>query len=388
MKSKALVCVLLSSLLACGDDGGHVHQIPDSNGGHPDATVCSMVTGSALDYAGYRAPTAMSDAAIFWTGELGTIDGETLYYDLEFWDGIEPSLTGTIDLASGNQTGYDTCAVCVLGYTLDADGNIARAFFQSAGSINLAADPIASKNLNATFTGLKLVEISTSDSSPIAGGPCLDYADGTVMHDAVPNAWMGTGCERTKYNSGGNCTCGCAVVDPDCTDTSVLENCTTGNACFRAMCVTAPTTGDTCETAVPIALGATGVTGTTAGAKHNYDKNLDEATCTNNAPNYSLPGPDVVYSVALTAGTTYTVTMTSQSDMAVALLGPGTASICGTGTTNPITTCKKGADADSAAAGGTETFQYTVPTGGTGTYFIIVDSWNYNVGGPFTLKIQ
>src|ERR1043165_2507726 len=127
MKTKALVCVLLSSLLACGDDGNHVHQIPDSNGNHADAQVCSMVAGSALDYAGYRAPTSMSDAAIFWTGELGTIDGETLYYDLEFWDGIEPSLTGTIDFSTGNQTGYDTCAVCVLGYTLDADGNIARA---------------------------------------------------------------------------------------------------------------------------------------------------------------------------------------------------------------------------------------------------------------------
>ena len=394
MNQRVLACLLASSLFACGDDGGHPHTIPDSN--HPaDALTCSTVAGSNLDYAGYRAATATADAAIFWTGELGMLDGSPLYYDLEFWDGIEPSLSGTLDLGSGNQTGYDTCAVCVLAYTLDADGNFARAFFQTAGSINLAADPIATKNLNATFTGLKLGEISLSDATPITGGACMDYTDGSVMHDAVPNAWT---CQHGQYNSGGNCTCKCGVIDPDCTDTATLEGCTADvgtNACFRAMCVTAPT-NDTCETAGTIALGATGVTGTTAGAKHNYDKGLEGATCTNVAPDYAQPGPDVVYRTTtnLAAGTTYTVTLSglaTNMDLSVALLGPlpGTTpeAICKTGNlVDPITTCVAGADA--GLNGENETFTYTVPTGGTGAYYLIVDSWNVNVGGVFTLKIQ
>jgi hypothetical protein len=218
------------------------------------------------------------------------------------------------------------------------------------------------------------------------------------MHDAVPNAWMGTGCERGKYNSGGACTCQCGVIDPDCTDTATLENC--GNvantdACFRAMCVTAPK-NDTCENAITevgatITIGPTGVTGTTAGAKHNYDKNLDEAKCTNvMADGYSQPGPDVAYRVALTQGVPYTVALSglaTNMDMSIALVGPAAsatdASVCQTGTTNPITACVAGADA--AFNGGAESFTYTPAA--TGTYFIIVDSWSYNVGGPFTLKV-
>ncbi|HUS27367.1 MAG TPA: hypothetical protein VMZ53_02630 [Kofleriaceae bacterium] len=396
MNQRTLVCLLMSSLLACGDDGGgHVHGIPDAK--PADAQVCQAVTGSALDYFGYRAASGENGAAIFWTGELGTIDGETLYYDLEFWDGID-TLTGTIDLGAGNQTAYDTCAVCILGYTLDDNGDIARAFFQSGGTMNLAADPVATKNLNATVSGLTMVEISTADSTPIAGGPCLNYADATLTHDAVPNAWT---CDHGKYNSGGNCTCKCGIVDPDCTDASTaatVEGCngTTENACFRTadatntQCVVRPA-NDTCETAGAALTIGTPVTGTTAGAKHDYDKNLDEATCTNAvAYGYSVPGPDVVYQVTLTQGVPYTITLNglgSKIDMGVAVVGPapGTnpASICKTGAP-PITNCVAGKD--DGGNGIAETFQYTPSA--TGLYYIIIDSWNYNVGGMFTLNVS
>jgi hypothetical protein len=400
MKSKALVCVLVSSLFACGDDGNHVHQIPDSNK-TPDATVCTGVTGSKLDYLGRRAASSTGGAAFFWEGELGTLDGGPLYYQIEFWDGIEPSLTGAIDLSMGNQTSYDTCAVCVLAYTLDMNGDFARAFFQTGGTVTLNQDPVAAKTLDATVSGLKLGEISLTDGTPLSGGACFDYADATLQHDAVPNAWMGTNCDRSKYYSGGNCTCGCGVIDPDCTDTTAaatIDNCngTTQDMCFikedrtNTECVTRPA-NDTCETAATALTLGTAVTGTTAGAKHDYDKNLDEATCTNAvAYGYTVPGPDVVYQVQLTQGTLYTITLNGLNaniDLGVALVGPAPttnpASICKTGAP-PITNCVGGKD--DGGNGTAETFTYTPAA--TGLYYVIVDSWNYNVGGTFTLKVQ
>jgi hypothetical protein len=405
MNQKVLACLLASSLFACGDDGGHPHQIPDSK--PADAQMCQAVSdvSAELDYAGFTPADGSDGAVIFWTGQLGTFEGETLYYDIGFYDGVD-TITGTIDLGSDINATYATCAVCVLAYTLDADDNIAKAWFQSGGTMNVAADPIVSKNLNAMITGLKLIEISPSDASPITGGSCLDYTDGTLMHNAVPNAWS---CDDGKYNSGGSCSCLCGIVDPDCNDTTTagtLEGCTGGeNMCARKAdasnteCVTRPL-NDTCEdaelagnaTLATIVLG-TPKNGTTSGAKHDYDKDLDVATCTNAvAYGLTVPGPDVVYKVTLTGGTNYTFTLNGLAttiDLGLAVVGPAPttnpASICKTGAPPiPAASCVKGKD--DGGNGVTETFTYQPTT--TGTYYVIVDSWNYNVGGNFTLTVQ
>lgn len=394
MKKRAFAFACAALFAACGDDGNNPHKIPDSK--TADAITCTGVTGSALDYAG--AGTTSMGGAMFWTGQLGTLDGDTLYYDLEFYQGYG-DVSGNIDLSAAPQDSYDTCSVCVIAYTLNTDGSYKRAFFQSGGTVNIPTDPVAAKNLNATFTGLKFGEADPTTFTLNSGGACLTYADGTLMHDAVPNAWT---CAHANYNSGGNCSCMCGAIDPDCTDAttgSTIDGCGTtvpaNETCFRDMCTTRPT-NDTCETAtivtVPTTAGSVMATGTTAGAKHDYNKDLDAATCTNDAPNYSLKGPDVVYQVTLLASTKYTFALSgidSKNDPAIALVGPTTtgAAICNTGsTTATITGCVAGADANVAGMG--ETFDYTTAASpATQIYYVIVDSFSYNVGGPFTLTV-
>ena len=102
------------------------------------------------------------------------------------------------------------------------------------------------------------------------------------------------------------------------------------------------------------------------------------------------PGPDVAYAVALTAGVTYTFTMTPDVpstdplavDLGIALVGPGTNTVCSAA----ITACVAGFD--EGYEGAAETFSYTVPSTGTGTYYVIVDSYNRDDGGAFSLAIS
>lgn len=134
---------------------------------------------------------------------------------------------------------------------------------------------------------------------------------------------------------------------------------------------------DTCQTATSIQVG-TPVTGTTVGASPNYDSGLE--TCTG----FVQPGPDVTYKITLVAGQAITVTLSAPYatfDPSISLVGPGSASsICDV---VPVT-CLAGADAAGFGAG--ESFMYT--TAGTGTYYIIVDSY-YGAGssGAFTLNV-
>lgn len=135
---------------------------------------------------------------------------------------------------------------------------------------------------------------------------------------------------------------------------------------------------DTCQTATSLLIG-TPVTGTTVGANSNYDSGLETATCTG----FMQPGPDVAYKITLFAGQAITVTLSAPYatfDPSISLLGPGSASICDAAPVN----CLAGADAAGFGAG--ESFMYT--TAGTGTYYIIVDSY-YGAAssGAFTLNV-
>jgi hypothetical protein len=356
-----------------------------------DARVCNAITPVttdtadlfSLDIQGYFAPDQDgANGVIRWIGNTNEmIDGNPAVYQIAFYSGIDDPLTGTFDLTQGNQANYETCSVCVRVLTYDDTGTIVKRFYQNGGSLTLNQNPFTTKTLDATITNLSLEEVtidSSAHSDPVPGGTCLTYNGASWMHDFVPNAWT---CQHGQYGSGGNCTCNCGIQDPDCEVDHTLEGCTTGNACWDGACVTAPT-NDTCQTAGTALTLGTAVTGTTAGAKHNYNKDLD--VCTGNAPDYDQSGPDVAYQVALTQGVSYTVALTGvamDADLGVSLVGPGAATICDA---NPIATCVKGAD--QMGGGGSETFQYTPAT--TGTYFVIVDSFDPSVGGAFTLTVS
>jgi hypothetical protein len=158
-------------------------------------------------------------------------------------------------------------------------------------------------------------------------------------------------------------------------------DCANGQVCAgivgaKGLCITPPT-NDTCATPEPLTLG-TAKTGTTGGATSDYDAGLEADTCTG----YPQKGADVVYSVVLEAGTTYTVTVSNASahfDPSVAIVGPGdAATVCGA-----TLACKAGADAGLTAEN--ETFNFA-PTE-AGTYFVIVDSFVAGQGGSFTLTV-
>lgn len=362
--------------VGCGDDGGSV--VPAD--AMPDAPrQCSAVTAQAFDLYdfddGYVAYAALLD---------GTIDGNGVYYRFEFYSDIEPSLSGTFDLAAGNQANYQTCAICVRGFEYSGQ-NVVKSFFQSAGTISLSMDPLTAKHFTASVTGLRFEEVTidqtgTFHSTPVAGGACADVADNSIDHDQVPNDW--TCSPRSDFAAGTGCNCNCGVYDPDCDNAAAaITGCPNSyDSCSGdGSCVTLAPANETCVAATALTINAAAVTGRTVAASSNYDMGLEGAGCTNAAQ----PGADVVYKVTLTASTAYTISLTNLSstfDGSLSLVGPGAATLCDA---SPIATCVKGADA--GAQGATETLTFTPSTGGD--YFIIVDSKESAGTGTFSIAI-
>jgi hypothetical protein len=211
------------------------------------------------------------------------------------------------------------------------------------------------------------------------------YTDATMIDNT---AQVGDACAAGPLfcavaNTVANGICDTFVTDTDtchhiCNDTG---DCTgLGEVCApilttKGVCVVPPA-NDTCGTALPLVVG-TPVTGNTGGAVSDYNAGLEGATCTG----FAQVGPDVAYSVTLTAGTAYTVALTAPTpdyDGSISLVGPGTSAVCDA---DPITTCVAGADA--GFAGDPESFQFT-PTA-TGLYFVIVDS--FGGSGGYTLEV-
>ncbi len=368
--SRVGVVILGGWLAACGDDGA---KLPDAR--PIDARVCDPVSTGTLDFIEYD-----PQGYIVWGGPVtGTLaDGLPLFYEIEFYGGIETSLAGTFDLALGNQQNFSTCAICVRAFGISGQ-SIAKRYYHNGGTITLNSDPLVSKTLDATITGLTFEEVTidsmTAVSTPVQGGSCGSMADQTAQHDAVPNAFT---CPHEGYNDGTTCNCVCGEPDPDCVlDTATVAGCTGDERCFHDACVTPPTNDD-CQNAAVLTVG-TPVTSTTVGAKHNYNAGLGEATCTGE----DQPGPDVVYQVTLDA-LPYTFSLTglpADVDLSLSLVGPTTDPT--TCDANPIGLCVKGADA--GFDGDSETFTYTPAA--MGTYYLIVDSFYTDVAGAFTLSV-
>ncbi len=473
LRTYALAVALAApSLVACGgDDGGNntpdAPMTPDA----PQRNCTAAETSGSLAFDENSSSSYMG-----WSQEISTDlgTGGSAFLSYEFYD---TSLTGTIDLAQQNQ--YATCTACIVLYTGDADGNIAKLFFQDGGSLVLSQS--VSAGLEATATDVSLVEVTIDaqnnyTSTPVVGGTCVSLGSLTLSGAPYPAGWT---CTGDKYNDGTTCDCACGAHDPDCdldappvagcaanqicgsddtcistcdvlsdpavgcttgtcgfqtadqdicyTDATLVDPATLGQSCASAdplfcavadtvatgLCDTfenddlscrkacdaeadcatgetcAPVVGtkgfcvpkpanDTCAAPVALTLGE-GKTGTTGGAASDYNAGLETDTCTG----YPQKGGDVVYSVTLAAGTTYTVTVSNVSehfDPSVAIVGPGdAATVCGAATL----ACKGGADAGVGGEG--ETFTYA-PTE-AGTYFVIVDSFSATQGGAFTLTV-
>ena len=138
-----------------------------------------------------------------------------------------------------------------------------------------------------------------------------------------------------------------------------------------------PPANDICETATPLTPGAPPVLGTTHDATANYDSGLE--TCAA----FPQPGQDVVYSISMVAGSSYSVYLTPEAsfDASVSLLGPGTPSaVCNV---TPVH-CLVGSDY--GFSGDPESFLFSAPA--TGTYYIIVDSFLAGETGSGSFSIQ
>jgi hypothetical protein len=377
---RAVAIGLLTCAAGCGgcnsDDNNNTLDAFIIHDTAIDARVCGTATPGTLDFGAFDPRGYIS-----WVAPLtGIGGGASVKYQFEFFKGANP-LVGTYDLKLSDEANYATCSVCVHGFVVDpATGNITKHYFQSGGSFTLNEDPFTNKHLLGSLQNLQLEEVTiamqTFQSTPVAGGECANFADYSVDHDRVPNAWT---CTHGDYDNMTSCDCVCGAPDPDCTiNGATVVGCTTAMpACFNDACVTPPT-NDTCATAAAITIG-TPVTGNTAGAQFNYSKGLDAATCTG----YLQPGPDVVYTLDLAAAQAITVTLSGLAatyDGGISLVGPGDQTLCEAAT---ISTCVAGAD--DKFAGQSETFTYTATT--AGTYFIIVDGYTVSDGGAFTLTV-
>ena len=130
-----------------------------------------------------------------------------------------------------------------------------------------------------------------------------------------------------------------------------------------------PPSNDLCAGAIQIPCGPFTISATTLAANDDYSPTVSGCT------DYSqAAGPDVTYYIDMIAGDTFSVTMTTGGmwDDAIYLV-----SDCG----NIDASCVAGADAYPDGS----TFTYTVPAGGAGRYYLIVDGYGSTDYGDFTI---
>jgi hypothetical protein len=155
----------------------------------------------------------------------------------------------------------------------------------------------------------------------------------------------------------------CTVVQAvDCLPPSIWHS--EWAACSPNNCPIPPP-NDTCAGAIQIPCGPFSISGNTSMAINDYSP-------TNSCTGYSAAGPDVVYYVDLVAGDTFSVTMSTEGlwDDSIYLL-----SDCAN-----MNSCVAGADLYPDMS----TFTYTVPVGGNGRYYLVVDGYGSG-SGAFTI---
>ena len=125
---------------------------------------------------------------------------------------------------------------------------------------------------------------------------------------------------------------------------------------------------DTCAGAIQIPCGTFNLAGDTSTANNDYTFPSDSSSCTG----FKEDGRDVVYKIVAMAGDSVWVDLSSgTTDAAIYIV---------TNCSNVAGTCVAGED--STDVGGTETLRYKFTT--AGTYYMIIDSFGDNVGGPWS----
>ena len=194
------------SVVACSDDGGSDEETETSSGdgdgdpagdGDGDATGdgdgdSGDGDGDSGDGDGDTAGDGDGDAACAemtlaaWMGGEEQISAEdgmvgTDLPDLtrvEFWAANE---VGTVDLGSDGQNNYADCTTCFRVFE-DIEGmDIARQYFQSAGSFEITELGGNNSEIVGSYTGVRLVEVTIGDdftSTPVPDGACVDIVDG------------------------------------------------------------------------------------------------------------------------------------------------------------------------------------------------------------------
>jgi len=125
---------------------------------------------------------------------------------------------------------------------------------------------------------------------------------------------------------------------------------------------------DTCAGAIVIPCGSFNLAGDTDTATNDYTFPADTSSCTG----FIEDGRDVVYRMNIVAGDSIWVDASSpSSDMSIYII---------TNCADPTASCVVGED--STDVGGKETLRYKFTS--SGTYYMIIDSFGLNFGGPWT----
>lgn len=198
----------------------------------------------------------------------------------------------------------------------------------------------------------------------------------------VPRSPLGWTCDANRYEDGGRCDCGCGVIDPDCVDLSLpIEGCALGERCEAPIegtpvrCAPIPA-NDECSAPELLTLGTT-VRGTTYGARGSL------TTLGASCLAVDEQGPEVVYTLMLTAGDVIDVTVTPDDwNAGLYVLDPGAGDDLVAACDDVVGTCLAGNEV--GEHGEVETLTFTAVR--TGRHLLVVDSFFTGERGDFTLR--
>ena len=163
------------------DAGICVECIQDSD--CSENSVCSMGTCFSTTENGCIGISfdIRAEPTIFGTFYLA--DAEPYHLNVQFF---AETPVGTYDLASGNNTNYETCEQCVLAYSIDGNGETDKYFFQSQGTLEITEGEATSGESAGKITNIKLQEVTIDDegdnptyhSTPVQDGQCIEIETG------------------------------------------------------------------------------------------------------------------------------------------------------------------------------------------------------------------
>lgn len=159
-----------------------------------------------------------------------------------------PMAIGTFPLDGAINGNRGTCAECVSVFVDQVTPNATpeKVLFQRSGTITISSDPRTGV-FRAQITNLVLEEVTidgaTLESTPVAGGLCLEADDFSVDYAYVPPSWT---CAPETYQAGDGCNCDCGAPDPDCycdpfanpgCEPVIEDDCANGSICTDGQCL-------------------------------------------------------------------------------------------------------------------------------------------------------